>query len=192
MLLDLIRALTICDDEKFLILNPETKEGWECTAGQIENNFSLMSLIQFCFHHERILEDMDIEYDYNKDVDLFAHNVFDLTNKEPSADRDIKLIGFYNYNAYQTDGKCNAFLDNRNTPDPRAWIYGEMSVGSIPMLDGYRIVLITKDPVISHTWDIHFMLPVHPVVKPEFKIVRKLEKSEVENWFGKIKTEIIS
>ena len=185
----LVRGLALCDEERFIVIDTETKNGWECSARQIENNFSLMSLLQSCFHHAGILKKMNIEYEYNAEADLIAHNHFDFKEKKPSVDRDWTLLDILNYRAYQTDGSCVSIEDAIRTI-PEALIWGEMGVSFIPKIDDYSIILINKsDKIGFRSWDIQFLTPVHPAVEPEFEIIRTLEKIEVDGWLERILAE---
>ena len=181
----LVRTFALCDEEKVIVIDAESENGWECSVQQIENNFSLMSLLQFSFHHNGVFKEMGVDYEYIEDTDLFAHNRFDFDNKNPQYDRDGAKIGFYTYRAYQPDGKMTIL--NGNKINPNNWIFGEMPVNSIPKIGEYIIIFISKKLEIgSRTWDIRFLLPVHPFVKPEFRVIKKLEKEEVTNWLDKI------
>jgi len=180
----LARALSLCDCEKIIVINPEMQKGWECTARDIENNFCLMSLLQFSFHHKGILKELKVQYQYNEDKDLYAHNRFDF-NKELPSDGEKAVLGFYTYYAYKGDGICNAFLEG-NKIDTDAWIWGEMPVTSIPKIGDYRIILVDKKVYPARSWDLGFLSPVHPAINPEFEVVKNIEKNEVIDLLKKI------
>jgi hypothetical protein len=180
----LARAVSLCDSEKIIVINPETQKGWECITRHIENNFCLMSLLQFSFYHKGILKELGAQYRYNEDMDMYAHNRFDF-NKELPSDAEEAALGFYTYYAYKGDGICNAFTEG-NKIDTNAWIWGEMPVTSIPKIGDYRIILVDKKVTPARSWNLGFLSPVHPAIQPEFEVVKIIEKNEVTGLLEKI------
>jgi len=180
----LARAVSLCDSEKIIVINPETQKGWECIARHIENNFCLMSLLQFSFHHKGILKELGAQYRYNEDMDMYAHNRFDF-NKDLPSDGEEAALGFYTHYAYKGNGICNAFLED-NKIDTDAWIWGEMPVTSIPKIGDYRIILVDKKAKPARSWNLGFLSPIHSAINPEFEVVRNIGKNEVTGLLKKI------
>ena len=178
----LLRVPDLCDKEDFIVINPETKRGWECVAYHIENNFSLMSLVQFALYHKGLMSDLGVEFDYNEDIDLFVRNKFE-GNHEELPTRDGAALDIFTYHAYQSDGTCNPWLEKNNI-NPAAWVWGEAPVDTIAKIGNNRIILIEKKnerSLQSRTWDIAFLAPIHKQVEPKFEITRELETAEVVN-----------
>ncbi|MDR2870035.1 MAG: hypothetical protein LBV04_06275 [Deferribacteraceae bacterium] len=172
----LTRVLDLCDEEKLVVIDVEHTRAWECTVQHVENNFSLLSLLQLAFHHAGILKEMHVDYKYCEDTDLYVHNRFDY-GKKLSKDSDMAVFGFHT---------AHACVGGQFVNNPVTMVFGDMQVQSLPEIDDYKIILIHRENMLNRSWDVNFLAPVHPYPQPEFNIIKELTKGEATDWLQRI------
>lgn len=159
-----------CSDLKLLVLYPAGKRGFIAKAGDINNCFHLIFLLE-----EEIADNFGRKY---------GMNVF-------YADESITALAHGDYpddcwgKSYVTHfTECNYSVMPSTVcgqDEIMNLVWGEMPPDSIPVVDGCHVIILL-DGGPARSFDVNFLAVPHDALEPYVDIVRELDSKEYEQW----------
>jgi hypothetical protein len=163
--------IPVLHNEPVVVLEPATKLGIVGTISGIVDNYQLHMFLIDIFPEKGFFS--------SRKLTSLRRSVIDGSGPQRT---EIIMEGIWNLYSWK------GLHDDLTLPDPKdfktndEWIWGEGIPDDIPELNGHRVILLGP-PSYLRTWPVQRIFKELPA---EFKVTRKLSKSEVNQWLQKI------
>lgn len=166
----------VLDAEEIVVLHRESGQGFRIEISGIEDNFQLHTLLGNAINGENGLP---FQKPTATEVEIA------LRHKDLPDDFSFTgLFNMVNWTQYAPAQKPDEDTDSENSPLMELaehWIWNEGEPADIVPFNGVRIIAI-EDAPYNRTWQIGAMFPN---MTPELKILERLTKQQVNEWFEK-------
>ena len=164
--------LNILSDEKFLVIHPDTKQGFQLTINGISDNFQLHTLLADALAYDGNGPDWGIP------ARRPSESIINVVNgKGPQESEEVSkgVCNLYNWTVL----KCK----DMDSADLGEWIWNEGIPSDIEKWKNTRVIVLGP-PSYTRTWNTGKSIP-H--LKPEIKIEKILNQNEVSELIDTIK-----
>jgi hypothetical protein len=168
----LVEMLRVLDDEEFLVLHPETGQGWKVRIRGVSDNFQLHTLLA-----NAIIGDPEKGQLPGRRPDPRVVAAARDRPVDPAAALAEGSFNLMNWQALRPDRTLAA------PPDGSAlWIWNEGAPADVERFDGVRVLLLGPPPYLR-TWNADRRFPDMPA---DLRLVETLTPAAVNAWLSRI------